>query len=131
MATSTAGARGGFRLARPLERITLMDVVAAIEGPDDAFQCTEIRRRGAGPTRPSRRSRARARCSPPCTGPNSPGGGPSPTRRWPTSGRTPNATRPGWASTSAPGTPATDPRTRRPTTHDPDGCPESGHPISN
>lgn len=52
IATSTAGARGGFRLARPLERITLMDVVAAIEGPDDAFQCTEIRRRGAGADSP-------------------------------------------------------------------------------
>jgi DNA-binding IscR family transcriptional regulator len=25
-----------------------MDVIAAIEGPDEAFQCTEIRRRGAG-----------------------------------------------------------------------------------
>jgi len=26
--------------------ITLMDVVAAIEGPEDAFRCTEIRQRG-------------------------------------------------------------------------------------
>ncbi|GAA2429508.1 Rrf2 family transcriptional regulator [Actinomadura vinacea] len=48
IATSTPGARGGFRLARPLEKITMMDVVAAIEGPEPAFQCTEIRRRGAG-----------------------------------------------------------------------------------
>ncbi|MGI5165792.1 RrF2 family transcriptional regulator [Spirillospora sp. CA-253888] len=48
IATSTAGARGGFRLARPLDRITLMDVVTAIEGPEEAFQCTEIRRRGLG-----------------------------------------------------------------------------------
>ncbi|MET7645818.1 Rrf2 family transcriptional regulator [Streptomyces sp. NPDC005426] len=46
--SSTAGARGGFRLARLPERITLMDVVTAIEGPDDAFRCTEIRRRGEG-----------------------------------------------------------------------------------
>jgi Rrf2 family protein len=45
---STPGPRGGFRLARPLSEITLMDVVAAIEGPDEAFRCTEIRRRGSG-----------------------------------------------------------------------------------
>jgi Rrf2 family protein len=45
---SVPGARGGFRMARPADTITLMDVVAAIEGPDDAFQCTEIRRRGMG-----------------------------------------------------------------------------------
>jgi Rrf2 family protein len=59
IATSTPGARGGFRLARSLSKITLMDVVTAIEGPEEAFQCTEIRQRGmnAGespdkPTRP-------------------------------------------------------------------------------
>lgn len=46
--TSTPGARGGFQLARAPERITLMDVVAAIEGTEDAFRCHEIRRRGAG-----------------------------------------------------------------------------------
>jgi Rrf2 family protein len=52
IATSTPGARGGFALARPLEKITLMDVVAAIEGPDEAFQCTEIRRKGIGAQSP-------------------------------------------------------------------------------
>jgi Rrf2 family protein len=46
IATSTPGKRGGFRLTRPLQEITLMDVVTAIEGPDEAFQCTEIRKRG-------------------------------------------------------------------------------------
>ncbi|GLF92636.1 RrF2 family transcriptional regulator [Streptomyces yaizuensis] len=45
---STPGARGGFSLGRPPERITLMDVVTAIEGTDDAFRCTEIRQRGEG-----------------------------------------------------------------------------------
>ncbi|MFD7548714.1 RrF2 family transcriptional regulator [Streptomyces sp. NPDC059816] len=45
---STPGARGGFRLGRRPEQITLMDVVAAVEGPDDVFRCTEIRQRGAG-----------------------------------------------------------------------------------
>jgi Rrf2 family protein len=51
--TSTAGARGGFRLARPLSAITMMDVVAAIEGPDEAFQCTEIRQKGMGTETPA------------------------------------------------------------------------------
>ncbi|GAB2588444.1 Rrf2 family transcriptional regulator [Streptomyces capparidis] len=41
--TSSRGPGGGFRLARAPERITLMDVVAAIEGPDPAFRCAEIR----------------------------------------------------------------------------------------
>jgi Rrf2 family protein len=45
---SAPGPRGGFRLARPLSEITLMDVVAAVEGPEDAFRCTEIRKRGSG-----------------------------------------------------------------------------------
>ncbi|GAA0259023.1 Rrf2 family transcriptional regulator [Actinomadura nitritigenes] len=53
LVTSTPGARGGFRLARPLEKITMMDVVAAIEGPEEAFQCTEIRERGVGAGTPA------------------------------------------------------------------------------
>lgn len=40
---SIPGPRGGFRLARRPDRITVMDVVAAIEGPEDAFRCQEIR----------------------------------------------------------------------------------------
>lgn len=43
---STPGPRGGFRLARPLEEITLLDVVVAIEGTQPAFRCTNIIRRG-------------------------------------------------------------------------------------
>lgn len=46
--TSTSGPKGGFRLARPLDRITLMDVVTAIEGPEEAFRCGEIRQQGPG-----------------------------------------------------------------------------------
>ncbi|WFB88456.1 MULTISPECIES: Rrf2 family transcriptional regulator [Streptomyces] len=41
--TSVPGVRGGFQLARALERITLLDVVEAIEGDVRIFQCTEIR----------------------------------------------------------------------------------------
>ncbi|OLT40646.1 Rrf2 family transcriptional regulator [Saccharomonospora sp. CUA-673] len=53
--TSVSGPRGGFRLAKAPEQVTLMDVVTAIDGPDPAFRCTEIRQRGgsgeaAGPT---------------------------------------------------------------------------------
>ncbi|WP_405021380.1 Rrf2 family transcriptional regulator [Kitasatospora sp. NBC_00070] len=52
--SSTSGPKGGFRLARPLERITLMDVVAAIEGPEPAFRCTEIITQGPGAQAPGR-----------------------------------------------------------------------------
>ncbi|HZG03035.1 MAG TPA: Rrf2 family transcriptional regulator [Streptomyces sp.] len=45
LVTSSPGPRGGFRLARKLEDITLMDVVTAIEGPEEAFRCTQIRLR--------------------------------------------------------------------------------------
>lgn len=51
--TSTPGVRGGFRLARSPEKITLMEVVAAIEGRENAFRCTDIRKRGAGAERPA------------------------------------------------------------------------------
>ncbi len=46
--TSARGKGGGFRLARSLHDITLFDVVQAIEGPDPAFRCREIRRCGMG-----------------------------------------------------------------------------------
>jgi Rrf2 family protein len=44
--TSTPGARGGFALARAPERITVLDVVQAVDGSEGAFRCTEIRRQG-------------------------------------------------------------------------------------
>ncbi|TDC79581.1 RrF2 family transcriptional regulator [Streptomyces hainanensis] len=44
--TSTPGPRGGFRLAREPERITLLDVVTAIEGPGEAFRCEQVLRKG-------------------------------------------------------------------------------------
>jgi Rrf2 family protein len=40
------GQRGGYRLARPPAEVSRWDVVAAIEGIEPAFRCTEIRRRG-------------------------------------------------------------------------------------
>ena len=51
--TSTPGVRGGFLLARPPEKITFMDVVTAVEGPENPFRCTEIRQRGAGADAPA------------------------------------------------------------------------------
>ena len=43
------GPKGGYRLARPPEEITLLDIVLAVEGPEPAFRCHEIRRRGPNP----------------------------------------------------------------------------------
>jgi Rrf2 family protein len=43
--TSVPGARGGFLLARRPAEISLMDVVAAVEGSVEAFRCAEIRTR--------------------------------------------------------------------------------------
>jgi Rrf2 family protein len=41
---SVEGIRGGFRLARPAERISILDVVDALEGDKPLFKCREIRR---------------------------------------------------------------------------------------
>jgi Rrf2 family protein len=46
---SVPGPAGGYRLARPAEHITLLDIVLAVEGREPAFRCGEIRRNG--PTR--------------------------------------------------------------------------------
>jgi Rrf2 family protein len=43
------GPKGGYRLARPPQRISLLDIVLAVEGPKPAFRCTEIRQRGPSP----------------------------------------------------------------------------------
>jgi Rrf2 family protein len=43
---SVAGRKGGYRLARPTNEITLLQVVQAVEGDEAAFRCSEIRRRG-------------------------------------------------------------------------------------
>jgi len=40
--SSVSGPKGGFRLNRSPEAITLLDVVVAIDGPDDAFRCAQI-----------------------------------------------------------------------------------------
>ena len=40
------GVKGGYRLARAPTKISLLDIVLALEGPEPAFRCTEIRQRG-------------------------------------------------------------------------------------
>lgn len=44
--TSVPGPRGGYKLARPSNKITLLDLLLAVEGHSYAFRCREIRRRG-------------------------------------------------------------------------------------
>lgn len=46
--SSTSGLHGGFQLARSPAEITLLDVVVAIEGPDGAFRCEQLLKRGPG-----------------------------------------------------------------------------------
>ncbi len=46
LVASISGPKGGFRLAKPAVEITFLDVVRAVEGPEPAFRCTEIRQRG-------------------------------------------------------------------------------------
>lgn len=40
------GRDGGYLLSRPGTDVTVYDVVRAIDGPEPAFRCTEIRQRG-------------------------------------------------------------------------------------
>ncbi|MET7277805.1 Rrf2 family transcriptional regulator [Kribbella sp. NPDC005582] len=46
--SSISGPKGGFQLARDPRKITLLDIVVAIDGADDAFRCTEILKAGPG-----------------------------------------------------------------------------------
>lgn len=50
---SVSGPKGGYRLAKPAEDITVLDVVLAVEGEHAAFVCTEIRQCGPGACAPS------------------------------------------------------------------------------
>jgi Rrf2 family protein len=53
------GQSGGYRLTRDAARITVLDVVEAIDGAQPAFRCTEVRQRGPLATPPER-------CTAPC-----------------------------------------------------------------
>jgi FeS assembly SUF system regulator len=41
LVVSTRGARGGYALARPLQRISIADVIAAVEGPVALTACVD------------------------------------------------------------------------------------------
>jgi Rrf2 family protein len=43
---SLPGPKGGYRLQRAPEDITMLEVVEAIDGGEPSFRCTEIRQRG-------------------------------------------------------------------------------------
>ena len=43
---SLPGPRGGYRLQRPPQEITVLEVVEAIDGREPLFRCTEIRQQG-------------------------------------------------------------------------------------
>lgn len=43
------GPKGGYRLAKTPQEISLLDIVLAVEGREPAFRCAEIRQRGPNP----------------------------------------------------------------------------------
>ena len=47
LVVATEGVRGGFKLARPADEISLLDIVNAIDGQKRIFDCREIRGRCA------------------------------------------------------------------------------------
>jgi Rrf2 family protein len=49
LVATVPGPKGGYRLAKTPEKITLLDIVLAVEGPAPAFRCAEIRQRGPNP----------------------------------------------------------------------------------
>lgn len=40
------GAKGGYRMAKPIDRVSLLDIVTAVDADEPAFRCAEIRQRG-------------------------------------------------------------------------------------
>ncbi len=56
---SSRGPKGGYWLAKEPAQISLWEIVAAIDGGEPAFRCSEIRRRGPCPT-------SRENCKKPC-----------------------------------------------------------------
>jgi Rrf2 family protein len=51
---STPGRDGGYELTRPAPEVTLLEIVEAVDGPEPAFRCTEIRQRGPLRTPPEK-----------------------------------------------------------------------------
>ena len=59
LVVSTEGREGGYLLTRPAAEISVLEIVLAIDGPEPAFRCTEIRQRGPLPASPEN-------CTRPC-----------------------------------------------------------------
>jgi Rrf2 family protein len=57
---ATTGPRGGFRLARAAEEITLLEIVEAVDGRSSFYVCRELRQRGRGASPPEQ---CRRRCA--------------------------------------------------------------------
>lgn len=47
LVAATEGVRGGFRLARPADEISVLDIVRAIDGDKQIFECRDVRARCA------------------------------------------------------------------------------------
>lgn len=47
LVAATEGVRGGFKLARPADEISVLDIVRAIDGDKSIFECRDIRGRCA------------------------------------------------------------------------------------
>lgn len=56
---TSRGKSGGYALARAVDAISLWDIKQAVDGPDPAFRCTEIRQQGPC-------ALPRAECKTPC-----------------------------------------------------------------
>ena len=52
--SAVTGPRGGFRLARPADQITMLQVVEAVDGGSPFYTCNEIRQRGRAAAPPER-----------------------------------------------------------------------------
>lgn len=50
---STEGRDGGYLLTKDAAEVSLLEVVQAVEGPEPAFRCTEIRQNGPLAARPA------------------------------------------------------------------------------
>jgi Rrf2 family protein len=50
--TASTGPRGGFRLARPADQITMLQVVEAVDGGSSFYTCNEIRQKGRAASPP-------------------------------------------------------------------------------
>ena len=50
--SAITGPRGGFRLARPADQITMLQVVEAVDGGSSFYRCNEIRQKGRAATPP-------------------------------------------------------------------------------